>query len=561
MEDTSQQQNGGEHTMADKKAPERTRKLEVQYQIDDTPPWYTCIILGFQHYLTMFGATIVIPFALAPALCSSGDTVGISELISTIFFISGLCTLLQTTFGVRLPIVQGGTFAYLAPAFAILSLEKFKCPAMIDSNTVNETEFFGNSSDPIIIGSPEHREVWQVRMREIQGAILLASLIQLTVGMTGIMGLLLRFIGPLAITPTITLIGLALFEVAANFCSSHWWIALATICLVILFSQYLRNVELPMCSYKKGGFQKTSFPVFKLFPVLLAVLIAWVLCAILTATNALSSDPKAWGYGARTDTKLDVLQQSAWFRFPYPCILLEGIGCICAGLWGTGTGTTSYSENVGAIGITKVGSLRVVQVGGFIMIILGLLGKFGALFATIPEPVVGGILMSMFGMITAVGLSNLQFVDLNSSRNLFIVGFAILFGLSLPQWITKHPGRIQTGNEVVDQLFTVLLTTSMFVGGVIGFILDNTIPGTIEERGIKKWRRELASDGSELSADLGCYEISLFSKLIRRMKWTRFIPICPTFLMGKTKKTENSDSEEKTQTTEVQIPIDNTTKL
>eukprot|EP00918_Siedleckia_nematoides_P032334 GHVU01070028.1.p1 GENE.GHVU01070028.1~~GHVU01070028.1.p1 ORF type:complete len:561 (+),score=18.33 GHVU01070028.1:91-1773(+) len=553
MEDTSQQQNGGEHTMADKKAPERTRKLEVQYQIDDTPPWYTCIILGFQHYLTMFGATIVIPFALAPALCSSGDTVGISELISTIFFISGLCTLLQTTFGVRLPIVQGGTFAYLAPAFAILSLEKFKCPAMIDSNTVNETEFFGNSSDPIIIGSPEHREVWQVRMREIQGAILLASLIQLTVGMTGIMGLLLRFIGPLAITPTITLIGLALFEVAANFCSSHWWIALATICLVILFSQYLRNVELPMCSYKKGGFQKTSFPVFKLFPVLLAVLIAWVLCAILTATNALSSDPKAWGYGARTDTKLDVLQQSAWFRFPYPLqwgtptfsaasvfgmmagvlagivesvgdyyacarlagappppthavnrgILLEGIGCICAGLWGTGTGTTSYSENVGAIGITKVGSLRVVQVGGFIMIILGLLGKFGALFATIPEPVVGGILMSMFGMITAVGLSNLQFVDLNSSRNLFIVGFAILFGLSLPQWITKHPGRIQTGNEVVDQLFTVLLTTSMFVGGVIGFILDNTIPGTIEERGIKKWRRELASDGSELSADLG----------------------------------------------------------
>ena len=63
------------------------------------------------------------------------------------------------------------------------------------------------------------------------------------------------------------------------------------------------------------------------------------------------------------------------------------------------------------------------------MIVLGLLSKFGALFTLIPGPIVGGIFYVMFGMIAAVGLSNLQFVDLNSSRNLFILGFSLFFGL------------------------------------------------------------------------------------------------------------------------------------
>ena len=77
----------------------------------------------------------------------------------------------------------------------------------------------------------------------------------------------------------------------------------------------------------------------------------------------------------------------------------------------------------------QVGSRRVVQYGALIMIFLGLFSKFGALFSLIPDPIVGGIFYVMFGMIAAVGLSNLQFVDLNSSRNLFILGFSIFFGL------------------------------------------------------------------------------------------------------------------------------------
>ena len=84
-------------------------------------------------------------------------------------------------------------------------------------------------------------------------------------------------------------------------------------------------------------------------------------------------------------------------------IAVEGLGCLLAGLWGTGNGTTSYSENIGAIGLTKVGSRRVVQVMALMLLLFGVLSKFGALFITIPEPIMGGMFCVMFGMIAATG--------------------------------------------------------------------------------------------------------------------------------------------------------------
>ena len=79
------------------------------------------------------------------------------------------------------------------------------------------------------------------------------------------------------------------------------------------------------------------------------------------------------------------------------------------------------------------------------MIILALVGKFGALFSTIPDPVIGGVFCCMFGMITAVGISNLQYVDLNSVRNLFIIGFSFIMGLVIPDYLEKNSKAIDTG--------------------------------------------------------------------------------------------------------------------
>ncbi|XP_029414730.1 solute carrier family 23 member 1-like isoform X2 [Nannospalax galili] len=507
----------------------------LAYSILDVPPWYLCIFLGIQHFLTALGGLVAVPLILAKDLCLQNDPLTQSYLISTIFFVSGICTLLQVFFGVRLPILQGGTFAFVAPSVAMLSLPSWKCPEW----TLNASQV--NTS------SPEFIEEWQKRIRELQGAVMVASCVQILVGFSGLIGFLLHFIGPLTIAPTISLVALPLFDSAGNDAGIHWGISFLTVFLIVLFSQYLRNIAVPVPVYGREKKCHTSkFYLFQVFPVLLALCISWLFCFVLTVTNTFPVAPTAYGYQARTDTKSNVLSQAPWFRFPYPgqwglptvslagvfgiiagvissmvesvgdyyaCarlvgappppkhainrgIGIEGLGCLLAGAWGTGNGTTSYSENVGALGITRVGSRMVIVAAGCVLLLMGMFGKIGAAFATIPTPVIGGMFLVMFGVISAVGISNLQYVDMNSSRNLFVFGFSIFCGLAIPNWVNKNPEKLQTGIIQLDQVIQVLLTTSMFVGGFLGFVLDNTIPGSREERGLLTWT-QIQEDSEE----------------------------------------------------------------
>ncbi|XP_061270775.1 solute carrier family 23 member 1-like isoform X1 [Bos javanicus] len=753
----------------------------LAYGILDIPPWYLCIFLGIQHFLTALGGLVAVPLILAKDLCLQHDPLTQSYLISTIFFVSGICTLLQVFLGIRLPILQGGTFAFLGPSLAMLSLPTWKCPEW----TLNASQV--NTS------SPEFIEEWQKRIRELQGAVLVASCVQMLVGFSGLIGFLMRFIGPLTIAPTISLMALPLFDSAGDDAGIHWGIAATTIFLIVLFSQYLKNIAVPVPVYGREKKSHTSkFYLFQIFPVLLGLCISWLLCFVLTVTDALPSAPTAYGYLARTDTKGSVLSQAPWFRFPYPgqwglptvspagvfgiiaavissmvesigdyhacarlvgappppkhainrgigieglgCLLagawgtgngttsysenvgalgitrlqgavlvascvqmlvgfsgligflmrfigpltiaptislmalplfdpagddagihwgiaattiflivlfsqylkniavpvpvygrekkshtskfylfqifpvllglciswllcfvltvtdalpsaptaygylartdtkgsvlsqapwfrfpypgqwgfptvslagvfgiiagvissvvesigdyhacarlvgvppppkhainrgigIEGLGCLLAGAWGTGNGTTSYSQNVGALGITRVGSRMVIVAAGCVLLLMGIFGKIGAAFVTIPAPVVGGMFLVMFGVITAVGISNLQYVDLNSSRNLFIFGFSIFCGLAIPNWVNKNPERLRTGILQLDQVIQVLLTTGMFVGGFLGFLLDNTIPGSLEERGLLAWN-QIQEESEETTKALEVY--------------------------------------------------------
>ncbi|XP_072722729.1 solute carrier family 23 member 1-like isoform X4 [Ciconia boyciana] len=127
---------------------------KLAYSVTDVPPWYLCILLGIQHFLTAMGGLVAIPLILSKELCLQHDLLTQSHLISTIFFVSGICTLLQVLFGVRLPIIQGGTFAFLTPTLAMLSLPMWKCPAWTQNATL------------VNASSPEFIEVWQTRMRE-----------------------------------------------------------------------------------------------------------------------------------------------------------------------------------------------------------------------------------------------------------------------------------------------------------------------------------------------------------------------------------------------------------
>ncbi len=456
---------------------------DLLYGIDDVPPLGQSLALGLQHYLTMFGSTVAIPLILSKPLGMDGDPVAIGWLIGTMFFVSGITTLLQTTIGNRLPIVQGGTFSFLAPTIAICGMASLASAG------------------------------WQVRMTHVQGAIIAGAVFEMAIGYFGIIGRLLRFIGPITIAPTIALIGLSLFKFGAPVAGKHWGIGGLTIGLIILFSQILRH---------KGR-------AFALYPVLLGMGGAWATAAVLTATGVFPPGHPAF-------CSLDKVYAAPWVRVPYPFqwgmpvfgaaaivgmiagymasmiesigdyfaaarlsgappptqttvnrgIGTEGLGCLVAGIFGSGNGTTSYSENIGAIGLTRVGSRRVVQMGALLMIVFGGVAKFGALFTTIPEPIVGGMYCTLFGVIASVGLSNLQYVDLNSARNLFIIGFSFFMGLSMPEYFAQHP--LKFGPQWLADVINTLGGTSMAVGALIATVLDNIVPGTEAERGLAALR-------------------------------------------------------------------------
>ena len=95
--------------------------------------------------------------------------------------------------------------------------------------------------------------------------------------------------------------------------------------------------------------------------------------------------------------------------------------------------------------IFKNASRRVFIYAGFIFVICGLFGKVGAIFTMLPDPVLGGTVVLSFGMVTAVGLSTLQFVDLSSGRNLCIIGSSLLIGLMVPRYLEENKDAIKTG--------------------------------------------------------------------------------------------------------------------
>uniref|UniRef100_A0A3Q3GS86 Solute carrier family 23 member 1-like n=1 Tax=Labrus bergylta TaxID=56723 RepID=A0A3Q3GS86_9LABR len=482
------------------------------YCVTDVPSWHLCGFLAIQHYLTAFGGILSIPLILSEGLCLQHDSLTQSRLINTIFFVSGLCTLLQVTFGVRLPILQGGTFALLTPAMVMLSMPEWECPAWTQNASLVNTS------------SPAFIEVWQSRMRTLQGSVMVASLLQILVGFSGLIGFLMRFIGPLTIAPTVSLIGLSLYDSAGAKLGSHWGISAMSTALIILFSQYLRHVPIPVPAFNKDRKLHTSkFFIFQSMPILLGVLVSWLVCYLLTIYDVLPSDPAQYGHLARTDVKGNVVNDAYWFTIPYPgqwgvptvslagvmgitagiicsmaesvgdyhsCAKLsgappppkhainrgigvEGLGCLLAGAFGTGNGTTSFSENVAALGITKS-------------------------------------------------------TDMSSSRNIFVFGFSIFTALVVPNWIMKNPDFFNTGVKELDQVINILLSTHMFVGGFLGFFLDNTIPGTKRERGLLALEElHLQDSGNTLETE-EVYNLPFgITSCLSSHSWVRYVPFCP----------------------------------
>jgi len=485
----------------------------VRYGIDDRPPLGKSLLLGAQHYLTMVGANIAVPLLLAGAMGMPEEV--IPRFVGTFFVVSGIATLAQTTFGNRYPIVQGAPFSMLAPALAVIGV--------------------------VTANPPEGIVAWRAALLQLQGAIIVSALAEVAIGYLGLVGRLRKHLSPVVIVPVIVLIGLSLFnapEITTT--DQNWWLVGLTLVTIVLFSQYFGEKS----------------KVFQLFPVLLGIVVAWILAAALSVLGVFGADapgyvdlasvaaadpvhliyPLQWGVPSVTPAfvigmlagiaasivesigdyhavaRLSGMGAPSSERMNHG-IGMEGLMNVFSGVMGTG-GSTSYSENIGAIGLTGVASRYVVQIGAALMILVGFVGYFGQLVATIPGPIIGGLYIAMFAQIVGVGLSNLKYVDLDSSRNIFVIGIALFSGLAIPEYLRSvgdagafQQGLAETaligpflGADVVANTVFVIGSTGMAVGGIVAFVLDNSIAGTATERGLTAWEDAAEEDEEFTSA-------------------------------------------------------------
>ena len=93
--------------------------------------------------------------------------------------------------------------------------------------------------------------------------------------------------------------------------------------------------------------------------------------------------------------------------------------------------------------------------------LLGVLTKFGAVMTLIPDPVIGGLNGVLLGTLIAVGVSTLHYVDMDSPRNITVLGVTFMMGLAVPQWVNAESGRINTGSKVIILLTVIIHSTSM----------------------------------------------------------------------------------------------------
>ncbi|MBQ6774138.1 MAG: purine/pyrimidine permease [Synergistaceae bacterium] len=454
------------------------------YGINDRPPFLIMLLSGAQHVLTLFGATTLVPLIFGPAM---GMTpLQIASLISCVYFGMGIATLIQTSkrLGSGLPIVQGSSFSFIPSVMTVIALYQAQGAESI--------------------------------MQHMAGGLIVGGVILSIIGYSRIVGVIRRVITPVVIGPTIMAIGFSLYDTAISGNAAKYWpVSLAVVILVFVFSLVIKSKYI------------------NIFAVLLAIVITYLVCLGLSLNGTFSPEHPAFINLANIDAapwlrdirtvimpwgapKFDMMAITALLA-GFFAVMIESIGdyhsvsyasgiddpdsntisrgigaeglcCALSGFLGS-VGTTSYTENIGLIGLTGVASRWVVRTGAVLLILMSFIGKLGALIATMPSPVIGGAYIALFGTIGAMGIQVLMRADMGSQRNVLIVGFSFLMALGLPNWVTANqalfidPSSSQLMQTLGGMVWAVL-KTPMAVAGICAAICDSLIPGTDKERGI-----------------------------------------------------------------------------
>ena len=349
-------------------------------------------IVGAQFLFVAFGATVLVPLLVGLDPSVALLTAGVGTLIFH-----------AVTKG-KVPIFLGSSFAFIAPI--IKSTELFGLP--------------GTLAGLVAVGAVYGLMSAMVRLRGV--------------------GFIAKLFPPVVVGPVIMLIGLSLAGTGVDMAQSNWVlaaIALLTTVVVSVFGKGLLRLIPIFAGIVVGYIAAVLFNVIDFQPVIDApwvALPAFVrpeLCweaVIFMIPVAIAPVIEHIGdvYAINEVAGKDFVKDPGLHR----TMLGDGLACVVSSLMG-GPPVTTYSEVTGAISLTKITDPVVIRIAALFGIFFSLFGKISALLKTIPEAVLGGIMLLLFGTIASVGINNLikNKVDMSDTRNLVIVSLILTLGI------------------------------------------------------------------------------------------------------------------------------------
>ncbi|UHQ98448.1 purine permease (plasmid) [Natrinema zhouii] len=423
----------------------------VRYGIDDELPLSEAIPLGIQHLLAMFLSTVALPLVIAGAIgLGQSETTFIVQMA---LLVAGIATIVQVysigPVGSRLPIVMGTSAIFVTPLIDI-----------------------GNSFG----------------IAAIFGAVIVAAPVEIVIGY--FYDDLRSLFPPLVTGVVVMLVGLTLVPTAIQYSAggpgaetygdlANLGVAGLVFLIAVLFNQYFDNF-------------------LSVASVLIAVVVGYLLAAPLGLLDLSGVADAGWvavpmplEFGVEFHPSAIVIAAFAYVVTSMETIgdvegttgtvgrratseemrgglLADGVMSMIAGVFNAFP-NTSFSQNVGLIGFTGVASKFVVAICGGFLVVLGLIPKVAAIISAMPEPVLGGAAIVLFGMIFSIGLRLVaQNVEL-TQRNLTIIAASIVLGLGVE---VQSDALVQFPDDL-----QVLLGSGLLVGGVTALVLNAIIPG------------------------------------------------------------------------------------
>ena len=419
-------------------------------------PLNQSIPLGIQHVLAMFAGNITVPIIIAGIFGQTPEQK--IFLIQMALFVAGVATVIQTVgygkIGSRLPIIQGTSFAFIpvmAP-FAKAGLGAVFTAAFIGGIF---QMWIGRMLKPI-------RHLFPPLVTGIVVLMIGVSLLKVGFMYAGGGGWLLNNKPEVFGNSNHLIISFTVLIVAVWANQKGKGMVSSASILIGMIAGYIVAMMMGMVNYGKiAGADWFAFPMPLQYGIefIPGAIILMLFMAVVTTIETIGDISATTMGGANREATDKELSGG---------IMADGLGTAFGSLFNA-MPNTSYSQNAGLVAFTGVISRHVGTVAGVILILMGLFPKLGGIIAAMPESVIGGAAIIMFGLITSAGIKLVAQSEMNQ-RNLLILGLSLSFGIGmslLPQFVAHIPD--------FGISLKLLLTTGLIPAGMLAFVLNATL--------------------------------------------------------------------------------------